>query len=159
MAKKRTAPASAAEVPDAAGTATLPNPAHLASVLTSQEIPISPSELPPSDTNGTMPESGTAVPQNGNGEQRKPVHVLSYLVSKDTYVQASIWDRTVSLADGSTFVTHDVSVRKRYRESQSGEWKSLYSFRGSEIYAVLHALAQASAWILEARVSAQSCPF
>ncbi len=105
----------------------------------------SPSE-PPSDTNGSLPD-------------RKPVHVFSYMVARDTFVQASVWDRAVTLADGSTFTAHDVTVRKRYRDPQSGEWKSLHSFRGSEIYAVLHALSQASAWILEARASATSCPF
>jgi len=132
-------------------------------------------ELPPSDTNGNLPEETatpageppkTATPSpsepaagNGNGEKRPPVYVLSYLVAKDIYVQASIWDRIVSLADGSTFTTHDVTVRKRYRDQKDGEWKSLSSFRGSELYAVQHALAQASSWILEARASAQSGPF
>lgn len=112
-----------------------------------------------SDTNGTLPDTPALPVQNGNGEQRKPVRVLSYLVAKDAFVQASIWERTVTLGDGTTFLTHDVSVRKRYRDAVNGEWKSLYSFRGSEIYAVLHALSQSSAWILEARAAAHSCPF
>jgi hypothetical protein len=104
-----------------------------------------PSESPPSDT-------------NGNGE-RKPAKVFSYLVSRDTYVQASIWERVVKVTDGSEFLTHDVTLRKRYRDVKDGDWKTLYSFRGSEIYAVLHGLAQASSWILEARANATSCPF
>src|SRR4051794_38849996 len=96
-------------------------------------------ELPPSDTNGNLPEetptqaaepaktATTPSPSepaagNGNGEKRTPAHVLSYLVAKDTYVQASIWDRAVTLADGSTFTTHDVTVRKRYRDQKDGEW-------------------------------------
>jgi hypothetical protein len=133
-------------------------------------------ETPPSETNGSLPEEpptraadppqdATTPPSeppsdtNGSVSDRKPVKVFSYMVARDTYVLASIWDRVVTLADGATFTAHDVSVRKRYRDQQSGEWKSLYSFRGSEIYAVLHALAQASAWILEARVTANGCPF
>lgn len=135
-----------------------------------------PAETPPSETNGTLPEQPptraadppqepTTSPSeppsdtNGNGSDRKPVKVFSYMVARDTYVLASVWDRVVTLADGASFTTHDVSVRKRYRDPQSGEWKSLYSFRGSEIYAVLHALTQASAWILEARAAANNCPF
>lgn len=134
------------------GSALLPEPVEVSE-------PASAIDPPPSDTNGTLPETPALPVPNGNGEQRKPVRVLSYLVAKDTFVQASIWERLVTLGDGTTFLTHDVSVRKRYRDALSGEWKSLYSLRGSEIYAVLHALSQASAWILEARADAHSCPF
>lgn len=134
-----------------------------------------PAEIHPGEANGTLteeaPTSASAPlrepaataseqpPDNGNGCDRKPVKVFSYMVARDTYVLASVWDRVVTLADGATFTAHDVSVRKRYRDQHSGEWKSLYSVRGSEIYAVLHALAQASAWILEARANANDCPF
>lgn len=135
-----------------------------------------PTEHPPGEANGTLttearttlvdpPQEPTPPPSepppdnNGNGSDRRPVKVFSYMVARDTYVLASVWDRVVTLADGSTFTVHDASVRKRYRDQQSGEWKSLYSFRGSEIYAVLHALAQANAWILEARAAANNCPF
>lgn len=149
MARKRTASDHEAT---GTGSAVLPEPVA--------EIEPAPApNLPPSDTIGTLPATPVAAAQNGNGEQRKPVRVISCLVAKDTYVQASIWDRLVTLGDGMTFLTHDVSVRKRFRDMQSGEWKTLYSFRGSEVYAVLHALSQASAWILEARSAAHSCPF
>src|SRR4051794_39678992 len=81
------------------GTATVP-----------QDLPLtSPSLLSPSET---------ASDTNGNGDARKPVKIFSYLVARDTHVQASIWDRVVTLADGSAFTTHDVSVRKRYRDPQ-----------------------------------------
>lgn len=118
---------------------------------------------PPPDevTTGTMPTDGDASEGNGsdapatdaNGtgdEPRKPVHVLSYLVARDTYVQASIWQRAVTLADGTAFTAHDVSLRKRCKDA-AGEWQSYYSFRGSELYAVAHAVGQANAWILETR--------
>jgi hypothetical protein len=99
-----------------------------------------------------------ATETNGTGDEpRKPVHVLSYLVARDAYVQASIWARTVRLADGTEFTAHDVSLRKRYKDG-AGEWQSAYSFRGSELYAVAHAVSQANAWILETR-AVTDCPF
>jgi hypothetical protein len=146
MAKRKNAPESA--------TASMPT--H------GEGVPTGPSATLPSHGAGeTSPANGDRAcgPEQGNGESRKPAHVLSYLVSKDTFVQASIWERLVTVTDGSTFLTHDVSVRKRLRDAQSGEWKSLSSFRGSELYALLHAVAQASAWILEARASTQTVPF
>jgi hypothetical protein len=125
---------------------------------------------PPPDevTDGTVPAEGDASEVNGSGpmptetngtgdEPRKPAHVLSYLVARDTYVQASIWQRTVTLADGTAFTAHDVSLRKRCKNA-SGDWQSYYSFRGSELYAVAHAVSQANAWILETR-AANDCPF
>lgn len=126
---------------------------------------------PPPDepVNGTAPTegdasesgSGDAAEPEANGspdEPRRPVHVVSYLVSRDTFVQASVWARVVQLSDGATFTTHDVSLRKRYKDA-SGEWQSCYSFRGSELYAVAHAVTQANAWILETRAAHSDCPF
>ena len=85
--------------------------------------------------------------------------VFSYLVGKDTWVLASIWDRVVQLQDGTNFTAFDISIRKRYRDRTSGEMKTLNSFHSSEVYAVVHALTQASSWVLEARAAANSCPF
>src|SRR5436309_330808 len=81
----------------------------------------------------------------------RPVQVFSFLVQKDTYVQASIWERHVTLRDQSTFTTHEVSLRKRYKDSATGEWRSMQSFRGSELYAVEYAVQRCEAWILETR--------
>ena len=64
-----------------------------------------------------------------------PVHYLVFCVSLD----------------------HVQDVRKRYKDV-SGEWHSYYSFRGSELYAVGHAVSQANARILETR-AANDCPF
>lgn len=101
----------------------------------------------PSDTNGTAPET--------NGEANKPVKVVSLPVAKDTYVQASIWERTVTLKGGETFTTHEVSVRKRYKVGE--EWKSAHSFRASELYAVSYVVRKAEEYILDLR--AANCPF
>lgn len=88
------------------------------------------------------------------------MRVFSYPVAKGTFVQASVWDRVVTLADGSPFVTYDVTVRKCYQDAAGdGQWKTATSFRGSEVYALLHALQQASAFILEARANAAGTPF
>jgi hypothetical protein len=111
---------------------------------------------PASDTLGNAP-AGEAqpVPPPDSGP-RQPLYVLSYLLGKDTYVQASIWARPAAGADGP-FTAYDVSLRKRYKDPQTGEWKSLYSFRSAELFAATHALEKAEAWILDTRAAA--CPF
>ena len=115
-------------------------------------------ELPPSDTNGTLPDQvPSSQTLNGAEQQRKPVRIFSYLVGRDTYVQALIWDRPVTLTDGAQFTTHEVTLRKRYKDAKEGEWKSATGFRGSELYAVLHAVQQANAWILETRAERNGC--
>jgi hypothetical protein len=108
-----------------------------------------------SATNGR--EATTAEGNDPAAEPRKPVHVVSYLVARDTFIQASIWTRQVTLGDGTEFAAHDVSLRKRCKDA-NGEWQSFYSFRGSELYAVAHAVNQANAWILETR-AVNDCPF
>ncbi|MFL5328573.1 MAG: hypothetical protein ACJ8C4_06630 [Gemmataceae bacterium] len=106
-------------------------------------------------------EVSSDVPSDGDvaneEKQRRPVHVISYLVARDAFIQASIWKRIVQLQDGNEFTAHDVSLRKRYKDS-NGEWQSCYSFRGSELYAVAHAVERANAWILEER-ALRDCPF
>ena len=79
---------------------------------------------------------------------KKPVHVVSYSVAKDTYIQASIWERKVEIVQNSVSV-FDVSVRKRTKIND--EWKALYSFRGSELPFVIRAVQRAEDWILESR--------
>lgn len=108
-----------------------------------------PTELPPAEANGAHrdpPEN------NGNGNGHKPAAMFSYPVAAGTYIQASVWARTVTTNSG-TFVTHDVSVRKRWKDPQTGEWKSLYNFRGSELYALNYAIQRAMAWIMDQRAS------
>src|SRR4051812_2298853 len=56
-------------------------------------------------------------------DPQRPVHVVSYLVARDTFVQAAIWARPVTLADGTAFTAHDVGLRKRVR-GDDGEWMS-----------------------------------
>jgi hypothetical protein len=107
-------------------------------------------QLPPSDTNGTLPES--PPPANGNGE-RRPLRVFSYLIGPETYVQCSVWQRDAQRRDGTPFTTYDCSVRKRYVDSKDGQWKSTYSFHASELYAVTHALDQAAGFITELRAA------
>ena len=51
------------------------------------------------------------------------MHVLSYLVGRDAYVQASIWERLMRLADGTEFTAHDVTIRKRCKDA-AGAWQS-----------------------------------
>lgn len=104
---------------------------------------------------GESPPPEPASDTNGNSEahpaERVPVKVFSYLVGENAYVQASVWERTATRRDGSTFTTYDVSLRKRYKDQRDGQFKSLYTFHGSESYAVIHALDAASAYITELR--------
>src|SRR5438309_704570 len=105
---------------------------------------------PPTNADASEATSSDVVPATTNGdgtEPRKPVHMLSYLVGRDAFVQASIWERLVRLADGTEFIAHDVTVRKRCKDA-AGDWQSYHAFRGSELYAVAHAVQQANAWIL-----------
>jgi hypothetical protein len=115
---------------------------------------------PPEDpTANASPLEANANESNaGTEEPRKPAHTFSYPVARDTYVHASVWARIVKLSDGGEFVAHEVSVRKRHKDA-AGEWQTAHSFRGSELYALVHALNQAAAWVLEARASANGCPF
>lgn len=110
-------------------------------------------------TNGTSRSEETPVSDvNGNGDTNgqseakaaPPVHMISVIVQKDTYIQASIWERTVQTAGGS-FTTHEVSVRKRYKKNGGDEWASAHSFRCSECYAVQYVIRKAEEWILDER--------
>lgn len=103
-----------------------------------------PNEAPPgSEKNG--------APEPKNTGERTPAKVFSYLVGQEAYVQASVWEREVTRRDGTKFLTFDVSVRKRYRDTRDGEWKSLYAFHASEVYVVCYALQQAAAFVTELR--------
>src|ERR1051325_4108913 len=112
---------------------------------------VSPEPASP-EPNGMTSDSSPPVNGNGNGE-RKPLKVFSYLVGPSTYVQCSVWQRDAQRRDGTTFTTYDCSVRKRYVDQRDGEWKSLYSFHASELYAVQHALERAAAFIAELRAA------
>ncbi|HEY6262157.1 MAG TPA: hypothetical protein VIW47_11225 [Nitrospiraceae bacterium] len=80
---------------------------------------------------------------------KKPVHVVSYSLGNNTYLQASVWEREVPNG-GNPFTVYDVSVRKRMKV-EGGEYKSLYSFRASELPILMRALARAEDFILETR--------
>lgn len=135
MAKKKIADAPAE------GTASATAPVESAP-------PSEPASCPPEP-----PQSDT----NGNAE-RRPMKTFTYLIGRDTYAQVSIWDRPVNLRDGRSFTVYDLSLRKRYRKN--GEWKSLYSWNASEVYALIHGLNQATAWVTEMRrIEEDGCPF
>ena len=42
-------------------------------------------------------------------------------------------------------------IRRRYLDQRDGQWKSLYSFHASELYAVTHALNEAASIIADIR--------
>jgi hypothetical protein len=125
------------------------------------EVPMAiPMEAAP-PVNDVRPEAELQQPPpvNGNGTNaNRPVHVLTYLIGNDVYAQAQVWRRVVTRRDGSEFVTFDISLRKRYLDSRDNQWKTLYAFSASELYAVHHALEQAARWVAEAR-AAEDVPF
>jgi len=98
----------------------------------------------PSDPNG----------QNGTVEtpSNKPAYFVSVPVGRDTYVQASVWPKTVELRDGGSFTTHEVTVRKRYKDA-NGDFQSAHKFRGSECYALQHVIRRAEEFILNLRTT------
>ena len=111
-----------------------------------------PQESPPETTatNGTtateeLPQPPTATepeippPETQPNGNKGPVISYSVPVSLDTFVQASVWERKVKLRDNAEFTTHEVSFCKRWKNGD-GQWKSLHSFRCSEIYALAHVL-------------------
>jgi hypothetical protein len=119
--------------------------------------PFEPGGNPLPETNGEHkgPQPRTGEKRNGEqgGSERKPLKVLSYQVNHDVYVQASVWDRLATRRDGVSFTAYDASVRKRWLDPDTGEWRSAYSFSANELYAVVHALQAAAAVILELRAA------
>jgi hypothetical protein len=129
---------------------------EVAGMVPTQAFHPEPGGIPPPE----QPERQDAALQptaSQNGEHtatdRRPLRVLSYQVNHDVYVQASIWDRQAQRRDGASFTAYDVSVRKRWKDPVTGEWRSAYSFSASELYAVVHALQAAAAVILELRAA------
>lgn len=108
-----------------------------------------------------IPQAPPPVPgptvASGNGNRGTIVRTFSYPVSLDTWVQALVSERVVTLKDQSTFLSHEVTTRKLWR-TQTGEDKALYTYRCSELYALLHAIKKAEEWILDQRAS-NDCPF
>jgi hypothetical protein len=119
---------------------------------------------PVSDTNGNAgavqvappPADVEVPPEPVNGT--KPVETFSVSCGGGAYVQCSIWGKQIEY-EGRTITVYSVTVRKSYKD-QSGEWKNMHSFRGSELYCLHHVLHCANQWILNARTTASSeCPF
>lgn len=119
--------------------------------------PTSPSEPAnnPADQNGQQrpAEPRTGEAKNGDGAERRPLKVLTYQVNLDLYVQVCVWDRQAQRRDGVSFTAYDVTLRKRWKDPDTGEWKSLYSFAPNELYAAVHALEAAAAVVLELRTA------
>lgn len=107
-------------------------------------------------TNGTTVAEQPAPQEPANGNGGKVIRVFSYPVSKDTCVQAQVHERTVALKNGQSFVTHEVTTNKLWTTA-TGEKKELYTFRVSELYALLHAIERAQKFCLDLREE-DDCP-
>lgn len=110
--------------------------------------PLASADQPPPEVRQSEPPAEPAA-DGGN----RPVRVLSYLIGHETYAQVQVWERHVQRRDGGSFLTYDISLRKRYRDGRDGQWKTLYSFAASELYAVHHALDQAACFVAECRAA------
>jgi hypothetical protein len=105
----------------------------------------------------SSPSAGVEAPVNGEVPGNKPAYFVSVPVGRDTYVQASIWSKTVELRDGDSFTTHEVTVRKRYKDA-NGDFQSTHKFRASELYALEYVIRRSEQWILDARAT-EAVPF
>lgn len=92
-----------------------------------------------------------------NGNHGVVIKTFSYPVSKDTSVQALVKERIVNLQNGNTFTAHEVCVQKIWN-TPTGEQKSLFTYRCSELYALQHAIARAESFILDLREESEPCP-
>lgn len=110
-------------------------------------------ESPPSDTPADtttvveQPEKADTPPEPVNGT--RPVESFSVPCGGGAYIQASIWGKQIEY-EGKPLTVYSVTVRKCYKDSTTGEWKNMHSFRGSELYCVQHVLNCAGNWILAA---------
>lgn len=90
-----------------------------------------------------------------NGGKKMPLKTWTFPVGKDTWIQASVWDRIVELANGDSFVTHDIRVQKRFRDARERDpekqWKTLHSYRVSELFTLQHAINKAGDFVLALR--------
>lgn len=96
-----------------------------------------------------------APQENGNGG--KVIRVFSYPVSKDTSVQALVKERIVNLQNGNTFTAHEVTTQKVWT-TPTGEQKTLFTYRASECYALVHAIEKATQFVLDLREESEPCP-
>jgi hypothetical protein len=125
-------------------------PTEMADKIPPPTSPSEPGGIPPPERNGEQPDPKPRTGETRNGD-RQPLKVLSYQVNHDAYIQASIWDRQAQRNDGVSFWAYDVSVRKRWKDPVTGEWRSNSAFAANELYAVVHAIQASAAVILELR--------
>jgi hypothetical protein len=127
-----------------------------------------PDQLPPSDTNGNLPEepnvAGTQPPPdatttspsevppagNGNGEKKKPVISWRYPTDRTTTIEVAVWPNMITLQSGEQVQVYSVTVQRSYKD-QTGNWCKNGSYRGHDLPVLLHALQKAHTWILDQR--------
>lgn len=68
-------------------------------------------------------------------------------------VQASVFKNEFANEDGSTRTSYSVNLHRRFRDRQSGEWKSNSNFRLAELPQAEAALKLAFAYVAEREAS------
>lgn len=76
-----------------------------------------------------METTNETKPQNGN----RPVHKV-----RAGLIEANIWRN-----EGKNGAYHTVTFERRFRDGANGEWRSLRSFRSSDLFSLLGAGFQA----------------
>ena len=64
-------------------------------------------------------------------------------------LEASIWENA-----GERGITHSVTFERRYRDPETGEWKSSHSYRAEELFMLSALATDAGKKILELRAAA-----
>lgn len=106
--------------------------------------------------------NGTTVAEQPAPETRETnggtiIKIFSYPVSKDTSVQALVKERVVNLQNGNSFTAHEITCQKLWT-TPTGEQKSLFTYRPSECYALVHAITRAEQFVLDLREESEPCP-
>jgi hypothetical protein len=123
-----------------------------------------PAGVPPSDTNGTLPEEATTLappgapttypseppPGTGNRDKRKPAVSFKYPTDRTTTIEVAVWPNQITLQSGEQVQVYAVTIQRSYLDRE-GEWQKNGSYRGHELPVLMHALTRAHAWILDQR--------
>ena len=67
-----------------------------------------------------------------SSETSKPKLTLNLPVPGGGQIQAAVWGNVQS-KDGETFISHGVTIQRRYFDDEDQKWKSAKGFRDSDL--------------------------
>lgn len=106
----------------------------------------------PPTAQGLPSPPGQQAPAGENGAQgpRRPVATFKCASSRDTYVEAAVWENEVNYQDGSKGTQYVVSFSRSYKNGEG--WKTNHSYRAHDLVILEHLLRRAHAWVTDQRV-------